>query len=111
MDRALAIGQIIDIEEEYTIADGLAGNIELGAITFPIIQRLVNGILLVNEEAIRSAIARVANEDHLIIEGAAAVSVAALEDARLEGHKVVAILTGRNIALELFTEAVAKGGL
>lgn len=105
--KALEAGRIIEIEEERTLADGLAGNIEPGAITFPIIERLVDAIILVSEDAIRNAIARVAREDHLIIEGAAAASVAALNDDRLRGRTVAAILTGRNISLDVFLGVVA----
>ncbi len=106
MTAALEAGRIIEIEEQSTIADGCAGNIEPGSITFPMIQRLVDGIILVSEEAIRNAIARVAGEDHMMIEGSAAVSIAAVNDARLEGKCVAAIVSGRNINLDLFAEVI-----
>ncbi|MEW6208569.1 MAG: threonine/serine dehydratase [Acidobacteriota bacterium] len=102
MKRSLEAGRIVEIEEDATIADGLAGNIEQGSITFPIIERLVDEIILVDEDAIKRAIARVAREDHLIIEGAAAVGIAALD--RMRAGRVAAIVTGRNIAMKLFTE-------
>jgi len=110
MTAALAAGRIVEIEEEDTLADGLAGNVEPGSITFPIIQRLADGIILVTEGAIRTSIARVAREDHLIIEGAAAVSVAALADERLKGKRVCAIVTGRNIALDVFSRVLEQTG-
>lgn len=110
MTAALEAGRVIEIVEQATIADGCAGNIEPGSMTFSIIDRLVDGIILVSEDAIRSAIATVACEDHVMIEGAAAVSVAALKDAELAGKNVVAIVTGRNMNLDLFTEIIlAKG--
>jgi threonine dehydratase len=74
MTAAIEAGHVIEIEEQPTIADGCAGNIEPGSMTFPIIQRLVDGIILVSEDSIRTAIARIAREDHLMIEGSAAVS-------------------------------------
>jgi threonine dehydratase len=106
MSAALRAGGIIETEEQTTIADGCAGNIEPGSMTFPVIQRLVDGIILVSEAAIRAAIARVARKDHLMIEGSAAVSVAALNDSRLEGQRIAAIVTGRNISLDLFAEVI-----
>jgi len=108
MTAALEAGRIIEIEEEPTIADGCAGNVEPESMTFPIIQRLVDGMILVSEENIRSAIAGIAREEHLMIEGSAAVSIAALNDHRIEGDKVAAIVTGRNINLELFAEIISK---
>ena len=110
MTAAIEAGHIIEIEEQATIADGCAGNIEPGSMTFPIIQRLVDGIILVSEDSIRTAMARIAREDHLIIEGSAAVSIAALSDARLQGKSVAAIISGRNISLDLFTEVIGAKG-
>ena len=110
MTAALAAGRIVQIEEQPTIADGCAGNIEPGSITFPIIQRLVDGIILVSEASIRAAIARIAREDHAMIEGSAAVSVAAVSDAVLDGKSVAAIVSGRNISLDLFTEVIGAKG-
>lgn len=106
MSAALKAGGIIEIEEQATIADGCAGNIEPGSMTFPVIQRLVDGIIMVSEAAIRTAITRIAREDHLMIEGSAAVSVAALSDSRIEGRRTAAIVTGRNISLDLFAEVI-----
>jgi threonine dehydratase len=48
---------------------------------------------------------RIAREDHLMIEGSAAVSIAALDDRRVEG-RVAAVVTGRNITLDLFAEVI-----
>jgi threonine dehydratase len=108
MSAALAAGQIVEITEEATIADGLAGNLEPGSMTFPITRDLIDGMIVVDEAAIRRAVARVAREDHLMIEGAAAVSIAALADERLQGRRVVAIITGRNITVDLFTHMVTN---
>jgi threonine dehydratase len=107
MSAALAAGRIVEIVEAETIADGLAGNIEPGSMTFPIARDLIDGMIVVNEAAIRRALAAVAREDHLMIEGSAAVSIAALGDARLQGRRVAALVTGRNITLDLFARIVA----
>jgi threonine dehydratase len=108
MQRALEAGRIVEIEEKETIADGLAGNIEPGSITFPIIQELVDGIIIVSEDAIQSAMRRVAAQDHIMIEGSAASGIAALGDPRLGGSRVAAIVTGRNITLDVFLGAVGE---
>ena len=110
MTAALEAGCLVQMEEEPTIADGCAGNIEPGSITFPIIQRLVDGIILVSEESIRVAIARVAREDHVMIEGSAAIGVAALNDPVLDGKSVAAIISGRNISLDLFAHVIEANG-
>ena len=108
MLRSLEAGRIVEIEEEESIADGLAGNIEQDSITFPIIKHLIDGIVLVNEASIRRAVARMAREEHVMIEGAAAAGLAALDDERFKDYRVAAIITGRNITLDLF-QAVTGG--
>lgn len=108
MHESLSAGRLIEIKEEATIADGLAGNIEAGSITFPLVAHLADGIILVSEDSIRDAIRRVAREDHIMIEGSAAVAVAALTDARLKGQRTAAIITGRNISLDLFAGIISN---
>src|SRR5262249_43827663 len=103
-----AAGRIVEIQEEPTIADGLAGNIEPGSITFPIIKDLVDGIIVVSEDAIRRAMVQMAAEDHLIIGGSAAAGIAALGDARRRGRRAAAIVTGRNISLDIFVNLMDK---
>ncbi len=108
MTRALEAGRLTQIEEAETIADGLAGNVEPGSITFPIIQHLLDRMALVSEAAIRQAMARVAREEHVLIEGAAAAAVAALSEGQFEGQKIAAILTGRNVTFEWLREVLTE---
>lgn len=93
-------GRIVEIPVGATIADGLGGNLEPGAVTFDYVQRHVHDIVVAPEEAIRAAIGDLAGHDHLIVEGAAAVGVAALATnviAGLAGRTVGVVLTGANI--------------
>lgn len=107
MTAALEAGRIIEIKEDPTIADGCAGNIEPGSITFPLIQRFVDDVFLVSEESIQNAIVSVAREEHLIIEGSAALSIAALDHAGLESTNVCSIVSGRNISLDTFAGIIS----
>lgn len=107
MTRALEAGRIVEIKEDETIADGLAGNIEPGSITFPIIKDLIDGMILVDEDRISAAIVNAAKNDHIMIEGAAACSIAALSDPRLSAGKIGAVISGRNITTDLFMKSVA----
>ena len=93
MSTALAAGAIVPIEVEPTVADGLAGNLEPGAVTVGI--ALAHGVevLTVSEADIRSAMAFSASKMGLVLEGAGAVGVAALRagvvtpDAGREGDR------------------------
>lgn len=109
---SLARGAITAIEPKDTLADGLAGNLEAGAITFPLVQQVVDEVVTISEGELRAAMRALAAEEHLMVEGAAAVSVAALASGRLEraAAPAVAIVTGANIDLATFVAAVGAPG-
>lgn len=106
---SLARGVITVIDAGPTLADGLAGNLEPGSMTFPLIQRVVDEVVIVSEDEIRSAIRDMAAEEHLIVEGAAAVAVAAIAARRGLTHgPAVALVTGANIDLERLVEVLGS---
>ena len=93
-------GRITTIDPQPTIADGLGGNLEPGAVTFDYVQRHVHEIVAVAEASILGAIADLAGHDHQIAEGAAAVGPAALASGRvpgIAGKTIGVVLTGANI--------------
>lgn len=108
MERSLAAGEIIEMEELDTLSDGTAGGIEPGSITFPLCQRVIDRTVLVSEQDIRDAMKAVARYERWIIEGAAGVALAgALKLAsQYQGKRVVVVLCGRNILLEKFVGAI-----
>jgi threonine dehydratase len=110
MSAALAAGGIVPITVEPTLADGLAGNLEVGAITVDIAQRLGVDVLTVSEADIRSAMAFAAYKMGLVLEGAGAVGVAAVRAGLIspdpDGGETVVLLTGRNVAPALFEEVL-----
>jgi len=104
MERSMAAGEIIEVEEFETLSDGTAGGVEPGSITFPLCQRLIHRAVLVSEQDIRNAIVAVARYERWMIEGAAGVALAgALKLAGdYQGKRVAVVLCGRNIPLEKF---------
>lgn len=93
-------GRITEIPVSDTIADGLGGNLEPGAVTFDYVQRYVRDIVDADDAAIAAAIGDLVEHEHLIVEGAAAVGVAALRTGRIAdvaGRTVGIVLTGANI--------------
>jgi threonine dehydratase len=65
-------------------------------MTFALVQELASEVVVVREDELRAAIRGMAAEEHLIVEGAAAVAVAAAGRAARTGP-VVAVVTGANI--------------
>lgn len=109
LSRALAAGRIVNVEERATIADGLAGNIEEGSITVPLIAAQLSEVTLVSEREIRGAMRRAVEKLHLIVEGSAAVAIAGAvqKQAALRGKTCALVLTGRNIGWPELLAAIA----
>jgi threonine dehydratase len=108
MSTALAAGKIVPIDVEPTVADGLAGNLEPGAVTVGIALDHGVDVLTVSEADVRSAMAFSAHKMGLVLEGAGAVGVAALRAGVVtpdpEGKATLVLLTGRNVAPKLLSE-------
>lgn len=106
MAASLAAGRLVDIVERGTVADGVAGGIEPGSITFPLCRDLVDAIEVVTEDSIARAMALVHEGHGRMIEGAGALPFAALLQSprgRPRGA-VAAVVSGANIAAERFRE-------
>jgi len=110
MHSSLKAGELVNVEVRESLADGLSGNIEAESITFQIIQRNVDDLILVKEESIRRAIYLLWSKDGQIVEGAAATVVSALlENPQLfSGKKTVAVITGGNIEDSVLNEILAS---
>jgi threonine dehydratase len=94
--------------ESPTLADGLAGAIENGSLTIPIMQRTVDKVILVSEEAISSAISYAWNHYEQKIEGSAAVTLAAVLEGKIATRPLVLIMTGGNIQSETFSVIISN---
>jgi len=89
------------VVELDSLADGLAGPVEVNSLTIPLVRRLVDEIVLVEEEEIRRAIAYAWNRYRERIEGSAAVALAAVLEGRVSARPAVVVLTGGNIQPEV----------
>jgi len=105
-------GEIHDVPETETLSDGTAGGIEANAITFPICEQIIDRNIIVSEDEIASAMRDMAACENFIIEGAAAVALAAgLKDAgKYKGRKIAVVVCGRNIALKTVLSVMQQGG-
>ena len=101
MARSVEAGRILEMESDPTLSDGTAGGLEAGAMTFDLCRRYVDEWSLVTEEEIADAMKSAMRNDHLLVEGAAGVSLAAFEKTkeRFRGQRVVIVICGANIDL------------
>ncbi|MGN6812950.1 MAG: threonine ammonia-lyase [Thermomicrobiales bacterium] len=109
MSAALAAGRLTPVATQPTLADGLAGNVAPGAITFPLVRDYLDGVVTVAEEAIAAAMRAFIDQHHLIVEGSGAVGLAALQAGRLRDlpEPVVLIVSGGNVATEVIAQLLA----
>ncbi|GAA0591389.1 threonine ammonia-lyase [Virgibacillus siamensis] len=89
-------GERVNIGGTTTIADGLRTSIP-GELTFPVVQKYVDDIVLVDEDAIQEAFGIVLTRMKQVIEASAAVSVAAALRSAPDGKRIVALASGGNI--------------
>jgi threonine dehydratase len=89
-----------------SLADGLAGPVESGSITVPLVQEYVDEFVLVSEEAIRSAILYAWQHYAERIEGSAAAALTAVLSGKVMARPVILVLTGGNIQPDVHTRII-----
>jgi threonine dehydratase len=103
-EMALSVrsGRYTTVESRETLSDGSAGAFEEGAITFDLCRAVVDEFLLVTEKEIQDALLLVLSRERKLVEGSAAVAVAALlqQPERWRGETSVVVVCGGNVSLE-----------
>lgn len=102
---SLNAGERIGIASPLTIADGLRTTIP-GQITFPIIQSMSDGVLLVSEDEIKQTLRFLLSRMKLLVEPSGAVAAAAALHGKVPGdpRRVGVILSGGNVDLPALAE-------
>ncbi len=98
--QSFRAGRLIRTKKKFTIADGLRTNV--GTPNFPIIQRYVDDIVTVSEEAMVTAMRTIWETMKIIIEPSAAVPYATIMESKIDivGKRVGIIITGGNVDLD-----------
>ncbi len=111
---AVAAGEIVPVRVDDTLADGLAGNLEPGSVT-PGLIGTDTTLASVTEEEIVAAMRWLFSRHGLVVEGSAAVGLAALLGGKvpaqalegiLDGYPLVVLITGRNITRERYARVL-----
>ncbi len=111
MRKSLDKGEAIHLESVDTIADGLGAPMA-GDLTFEVVRRHVEDVVLVSDDEIREAMAFILSRTKLLVEPAGAAGVAALLAGRipLADGPVVAVLSGGNVDLDRLPDLLGAGG-
>jgi threonine dehydratase len=94
-------GSQTGVRELPSLADGLAGPVEDGSITIPIVRRYVDELILVSEDEIAQAIAYAHQKYQQTIEGSSAAALAAVIFNKIKLRPAVVVISGGNIQPEL----------
>lgn len=111
MYESVKAGKILNMPSRPTLSDGTAGGIEADSLTFDLCRRYVDTFILVSEEEIKQAVRLTAEKHFQLIEGAAALPVAAFlkDPAGLSGKTAVLIITGARIGLPDLQKILCSG--
>jgi threonine dehydratase len=108
--ESLNSGASVQVKAGQTIADGIAVK-RPGEKTLALIERLLDELVCVEEEEIAEAMVFALERSKLVLEGAGAVSLAALLSARVKPHasaSTVAVLSGGNVDISLLAAVAAR---
>ena len=110
MVRSRQMDEIVTLDAVATFADGIAVKTP-GSLTYALAKQFVDDVVTVTEDEIAAAILALIEQQKLISEGAGAVSVAAAMFNRIPiaGKKVVCIVSGGNIDVNILSRVITRG--
>jgi threonine dehydratase len=108
VQRSLAAGRIVRIDTPRTIADG-AQTQAAGALTFPVIQRLVRRVVTVSDEQLVGTMRFFAERMKIVVEPTGCLAAAAVLEGVLDlrGQRVGVIVSGGNVDLPRYAGMLA----
>jgi threonine dehydratase len=109
--RSLAAGKRIEVTENPTIADGLRVS-SPGKLTFPIVQKKVEDILLVSDQELIETLTWMLERMKILVEpsGVAAAAAVRHRKADFSGKRVGVVLSGGNVDLAKLAEYIGSRG-
>ena len=108
---ALRAGKAVRVPRRPTLADGLA-TLTVGSAAFALARSRVDEVVSVSEDWIALAILRMVELEKTVVEGAAAVPLAAMMAGRLPqlaGRRVALVVGGGNIDPAILSRVIEKG--
>jgi len=108
MYESMRTNKMVEMDTQPTLADTCAGGIDLDSITLDLCRRYVDEIVLLTEKEIEASIRLLFEQHRLVTEGSGALSIGGLlkRKERFKGKKVVAVVCGRNVNLEVFKKII-----
>ena len=109
MVRSFREGVPVSIENPTTLAEGIRVG-KVGQLTFPIIKRLVDECVCVEEDELIEAVVQTMEKSKIVAETAGVAAVAALIAGKIpSARKVAAVISGGNIDLNTLSRVIEAG--
>jgi threonine dehydratase len=108
--ESLRAGRPHEAEPGATIADGIAVK-RPGELTLPLVDRWVDDVVAVSEDAIAAAMVTLINRSKLVVEGAGAAGLAAVLDERVRpaaAGTTAVVLSGGNVDAGVLAAVAAR---
>ena len=101
--ESIKAGCIFDVAEKPTVSESTAGGLEPGSLTLDVCRDVIDRAVLVSEDEILGVMRRVQESKGWLMEGAAAVALAAFlrETERYARKTVAIIICGGNVSPEV----------
>ncbi len=111
MLESIKAGHPVPVEEKDTLADSLLGGIgKENHYTLPLVQKYVDEHVVITEGEIEKAMTYAYIQHSLVIEGASAVGIAALQSGKVNaaGKKVAAVISGSSVDPSKYLQVLQK---
>ncbi|MEP6827401.1 MAG: threonine ammonia-lyase [Aestuariivirga sp.] len=110
MKAALDYGGPVNLPAQSTLADGIAVRMA-GMRTLPLIRKYVDQMVTVDEDEIAVAILMLLEEEKTLAEGAGAVALAAVLQAKTghHGKNIAVLVSGGNLDVNLLARIIEQG--
>jgi threonine dehydratase len=92
----------VEVPESPTLSESTAGGLEPGSVTLEVCKSVVDRAVFVSESEIAESMKAMLETEHWLVEGAAAVAVAAQQKEKGKYKNAAIILCGRNLSPEAY---------
>jgi threonine dehydratase len=110
MQAALQHGGPVKLARATSLADGIAVK-QVGELNYEIVRRYVDDVVIVDEDEIANAVLLLLEIEKIVVEGAGATPLAVILKyrERFAGKKVVSIVSGGNIDVNILHRIITRG--
>jgi len=102
MWECMKAGAVVEVPERPTLSESTAGGLEPGSVTLEICKSVVDRAVFVSENQIAENMRKTLEVEHWLVEGAAAVAVAAQQKEKGKYKNPAVVLCGRNLSPEAY---------